>query len=384
MVVVYYVNTYYLDAAIETIQSIKDRVELHVLIEVAPESKETNIIKIENIKLFNLIETAEAVLGNKQWNELKKYFSGVASVHFVVYPFKRSFSPACLRASFMAGLFINRLKPDVIHFDSVSPRITGMFPLVMNKKLFITVHDPLPHTGEGSWKITAVEGLFFRVASGLFFYSAFARNQFSQHYPAIRAMLYLISFQPFTFIRQFFKDTETKGKHILFFGRILAYKGVDMLLDAIPAVLAKFPDEKFVIAGKPLNCSLNLQLVEQYKANIQLIPEHISTVELAGLIGNAKFIVCPYRDATQSGVLMTAYALGKVVVGSDVGAFPEYIHHDINGVLAKPDPVSIANAIIGALENEKYRYLEQNVMAERTDLVNKINEKSLLGAYAAV
>ncbi|MEI2749884.1 MAG: glycosyltransferase [Ferruginibacter sp.] len=68
------------------------------------------------------------------------------------------------------------------------------------------------------------------------------------------------------------------------------------------------------------------------------------------MIENSKFIVCPYRDATQSGVLMTSYAAGKMVLATNVGSFPEYIQDGVNGLLAEVTPESIAQKIIEGLD----------------------------------
>lgn len=381
MVIVYYVNTYYLDAALETIQVVKNMAELHVLIEISPESRKTNIIDVGELDRFNYLEKPETILGSEKWKQIERYFEGVAGVQFVVYGFKRSFSLASYQTASLCGKYINSLKPDVVQFDSISPRIIGMYPYLGNKKIFITVHDPVPHSGEGSWKIKMAEYLFFHLAKGLFFYSRFASEQFARFYPRISARRYVIRFQPFTFIQQFASDTEPESHGILFFGRILIYKGVDMLLEAIPAVLKKYPDEKFIIAGEPLNCELDQQLLNRYRNNIQVISEYISTENLARLIKKAKFVVCPYRDATQSGVLMTAYALGKMVVGTNVGAFPEYIHDNVNGILMEPDPASIAGKIITALDGERYKKLEKNITAGYSPVISEQNQQCLLTAF---
>lgn len=381
MVIVYYVNTYYLDAALETIQAVKNVAELHVLIEVSPESRKTNIIDIGELNGFNYLEKPETVLGPEKWKQIERYFEGVAGVQFVVHGFKRSLSLASYKTAALCGKYINTLKPDVIHFDSISPRLIGMYPYLVNKKIFITVHDPVPHSGEGSWKIKMTEYVFFHLAKGLFFYSRFASEQFAGFYPGISAGKYVIRFQPFTFIQQFASDTPSESNGILFFGRILVYKGVDMLLEAIPAVLKKYPDEKFIIAGEPLNCELDQQLLNRYRDNIQVISAYISTENLARLIKKSKFVICPYRDATQSGVLMTAYALGKMVVGTNVGAFPEYIHDDVNGILMEPDPASIADKIITALDGEHYKILEKNITAGYSRLIGEQNRQCLLTAF---
>jgi glycosyltransferase involved in cell wall biosynthesis len=56
--------------------------------------------------------------------------------------------------------------------------------------------------------------------------------------------------------------------------------------------------------------------------------------------------VCPYTDATQSGVAMTAFALGKPVIASNVGGFMDVINTGHNGILIPPkDSIALANAI---------------------------------------
>jgi glycosyltransferase involved in cell wall biosynthesis len=375
------VNTYYLDAAIELLQSIINDVELHVIIEISPESATSNIIEVENLNNFNTIELPSIVLGIEKWNELSKHFIGVASVHFAVFKNKKSFSIASLSTVNSIATFIKNITPNAIHFDSITPRILGLLPYILNKKIFITVHDPLPHSGEGSWKIKLTEFLYFTFSNGLFFYSKFAKKQFNESHLKFKAKQYNILFQPFTFLQQFKNCSKITGNTILFFGRIVFYKGVDILLTAIPKVISKYPNEIFVIAGKLQDDILDKNILNDYPNNIQLLPHHISTGDLANLIESSKFVVCPYRDATQSGVLMTANAFGKTVVATNVGAFPEYILNDYNGLLSLPDADSIANTIIKALDNSKYNSLELNVQSERSPSILIKNNKALINAY---
>jgi glycosyltransferase involved in cell wall biosynthesis len=79
------------------------------------------------------------------------------------------------------------------------------------------------------------------------------------------------------------------------------------------------------------------------------------------LIRKAKFIVCPYRDATQSGVLMTAMAMHKCVVATNVGSFPEYIQDDYNGLLSFPNPIDLALNLNKALKDDYYLKMNENI-----------------------
>jgi glycosyltransferase involved in cell wall biosynthesis len=382
MVVVYYTQTYYLDATLETIQAIKNEVELHMLIELAPESQKTNIIDVNELEGFNNIEECNNVLGEERYNQLKKYLEGVASVKFIVHKNKKSFSFESLKVTREAGRHIKKIEPDIVHLDTISSRSVALIPYLRNTKVFVTVHDPVAHSGEQSWKDKPLQLVFSSVINGLFFYSKFASDQFQKYYPKIAAPKYLISFQPFSFIKHYaIKEKKEEGTTILFFGRISTYKGVDLLLEALPIVIEKYPDAKFVIAGKVYNYEIKEELVNKYKNNLQLITDYISVEDLAQLIDSAKFIVCPYRDATQSGVLMTSFAFGKMVIASNVGAFPEYIIDNVNGMLAEPNTNSIANKIIAALYHEKYKELGKNVTAHFSEDIQKQNKLSLLTAY---
>jgi glycosyltransferase involved in cell wall biosynthesis len=92
--------------------------------------------------------------------------------------------------------------------------------------------------------------------------------------------------------------------------------------------------------------------------SIRLLNKYVSIQELAELIQNAEFIVCPYREATQSGVLMTAFALNKPVLATNVGAFPEYIVENVNGMLVEPTVNGIEKGILTMLNNNHYKDIE--------------------------
>lgn len=382
MVVVYYTSAHFLDVAIETIQAIKNRTELHVVIEITPLSKKSTIINVDRLDHLRDIEDGETVLGMEQWKALGKYFSGVKSVRFLVHKNPKSLSYGSYRISRKFGKYIMDLTPDVVHFDTVTTRCIGLYRYIRSRKIFITIHDPEPHSGEFSWKKKIPNFLYFRLASGYFFYSQYARDQFLKNYKEIVAPAYVIRFQPVTYLAQFLKELTEVEDYVLFFGRLSPYKGIDLLLNAIPAVLEKFPTQRFVIAGAPdFNYELDMQKINAFRHNIELISKYLTTEELIVLLQKAKFVVCPYRDATQSGVLMTSFAAGKTVIATNVGGFPEYIENNVNGILSEPNAVDIAAAIVSALENNRYRELESKVGRTYSPVVSEDNRRCILAAY---
>jgi glycosyltransferase involved in cell wall biosynthesis len=216
------------------------------------------------------------------------------------------------------------------------------------------------------------------VASRIFFYSDYALKQYINHNSKQNKQLSSIRLKPYTYISKYETEKEKENKYILLFGRISYYKGIDILINSMKIVLLTHPDEQFVIAG---DFSDNMQLFNKIKDedNLVIINKHIEIEELASIISKSKFVVCPYRDATQSGVLMTSFAMQKPVVASNVGAFPEYIEDNFNGLLAKPNHIDFAEKINYALDKGRYKYYESNLKLKNKSAV--VNESELILAY---
>ena len=95
---------------------------------------------------------------------------------------------------------------------------------------------------------------------------------------------------------------------------------------------------------------------------------YISNAETAALFREATVVVCPYRDATQSGVVLTAFAFDVPVVASDAGGLPEYVVSGQTGlVVPVGDAPATADAVCRILEARDYRdTLSNNIAAART------------------
>jgi glycosyltransferase involved in cell wall biosynthesis len=99
------------------------------------------------------------------------------------------------------------------------------------------------------------------------------------------------------------------------------------------------------------------------------------------LIQHAKFLVCPYRDASQSGVLMTAMAIGKPVIATNVGAFPEYIQDGYNGLVAEPNHDSILDRVLHYLEFDRYKEAETYINPAFSQSIATSNQNLIAQTY---
>jgi glycosyltransferase involved in cell wall biosynthesis len=143
---------------------------------------------------------------------------------------------------------------------------------------------------------------------------------------------------------------------LLFFGLIKPYKGLDLLIDAMALVIKQIPEAKLVIAGEVYGDDSiyhkQIQALGLGKA-IETHFRYISEPEISSFFGATSLCILPYKSASQSGVIATAYSFGVPVLASDVGGLGEYIIEGETGYLVPPnDPEKLAIAIVKHLQNK--------------------------------
>ncbi|MGI9419689.1 MAG: glycosyltransferase family 4 protein [Geminicoccaceae bacterium] len=133
-------------------------------------------------------------------------------------------------------------------------------------------------------------------------------------------------------------------RNILFFGRIMAYKGLPILLDAGDALKEEVPGLKLVVAGRgPALDDLRPRLADDH---VELHDGFIPDADVAQLFLDTELVVLPYVEASQSGILALAAAFGKPAIVSDVGEIGELVRSTGMGLVVPPkDPDALANAV---------------------------------------
>jgi len=379
--ILYYVHTYFLDSCLETLQTIKNHVDIDLIIEVSPDSGKSTVFDLSDTKVYTRLEKLGNILTPDKWRLFQPYFDNISSVEVLFFKGKSMLG----FDSIMGGIFLGRLirarNYDVVHFDTASGRAISSLLFLKRNQLALTIHDPVPHVGEESLLLDWVRFIYTHRARSILFYSYYSTQLYLKAHKPVKQNIHQLRLQPYSFIAQFKQQPVSGNRHILFFGQLSYYKGIDLLLDAIPKVLQLYPNEHFIVAGKSKGYVSEQQYLDQNSSNITFIDQYLSIEELSGLIQASKFIVCPYREATQSGVLMTAFAMGKTVLATNVGAFPEYISNGNNALLCDPDSLSIAKGIISMLDSDHYLQLEQNIVPDHSKSADIQNMNTLMHVY---
>ena len=154
-------------------------------------------------------------------------------------------------------------------------------------------------------------------------------------------------------------------KYLLFFGFIRAYKGLDLLLEAmaIPA-LQTIPDLKLLVAGEFYEDAKPYRdLIEKHGLQDRLVlrTDFIPNAEVRHYFCAADLVVQPYKHATQSGVTQVAYHFDKPMVVTNVGGLSELVPHGEVGYVVEPNPQAIASAISNFYTSADAAVLAQNI-----------------------
>ncbi len=161
------------------------------------------------------------------------------------------------------------------------------------------------------------------------------------------------------------KPKESITKKLLFFGYIKKYKGLDILLEAMPLILKDNPDLRLTVAGEVYgDREVYNSIIDKYSLheNVEFNARFIANEEVEQFFTNADVCILPYRSATQSGITQLAFSFCTPVIATDVGGLSEIITENYNGFLIKPDnPEAIAQAVNKYYAEEKCRQFSMNI-----------------------
>jgi glycosyltransferase involved in cell wall biosynthesis len=163
---------------------------------------------------------------------------------------------------------------------------------------------------------------------------------------------------------------ELAGREvILSFGLIGPGKGLELVIDALPAVVAARPTACYVILGAT-HPNLLATEGESYRRSLEdrvavlgmgkhvrFIDRFVGRVELTRWLEGADVFVTPYPNLDQivSGTLSYAMGAGRAIVSTPY-AYASELLDDGRGLLVPPgSPAAWADALIGLLENDELR-----------------------------
>ncbi len=216
----------------------------------------------------------------------------------------------------------------------------------------VIVHDASAHPGDSLSFRFLDQARLLRGARYLVTLSAHvAADLESQNYGFSGQEIIKLWHPPFSFgARPPPPLTHAGLPRVLFFGRLLAYKGLDLLADALSSLGSDLPFVVKICGDGPISPELlRLQTMRRVEIDRRWIPED----ELPELLAWSDAVVLPYREASQSGVAAAALAQGRYVLATMVGGLTEQLSHQALALLVEPNAAALAAGLTKIFELTK-------------------------------
>ncbi|UCF30271.1 MAG: glycosyltransferase family 4 protein [bacterium] len=158
-------------------------------------------------------------------------------------------------------------------------------------------------------------------------------------------------------------------KTLLFFGFIAPYKGLDILISALPRIKEELGDIRLIIAGNIKNPKANPYwikidgMIEENGLGSTLTKDirFIEDDDIETYFKAADVLILPYRYIFQSGILFLSLNFGLPVIATRVGSLEDFVDEGRTGFMCEPeDPILLSDCIIKYFESDLYRDLAQN------------------------
>jgi len=287
-----------------------------------------------------------------------------ASVASCLVDFPRLRNPINLFYALKIYRQIKKFDPDIIHFQGGFIWFAFILPLLLKWPIVTTIHDAEPHHGDNlsrNMRWFLPNAMALRFSARLIVHGDNIKNELLSKSAIHPDKIVKIIHGDGFLYKQHTKPPKYETHRILFFGRLLEYKGLPYLLKAQPLISKEIPDLKICIAGEG-DVLKNYDHLFIDRDCFEIYNHYIDNKLMVELFQKSCLIVLPYSEASQSGVVSLAYTFSRPVVATNVGGLPEIIEHNKTGLIVPPnDEKKLAEAIISLLKDkDKCARLGQN------------------------
>jgi glycosyltransferase involved in cell wall biosynthesis len=196
----------------------------------------------------------------------------------------------------------------------------------------VLVHDATDHPGDATALVNRWLIRDALKADEVVTLSAYVKSALVARFPQLKARTVTL-FHPV--IRSIAAPDKAGGARpigFLFFGRLLAYKGLPLFVEACERLRARSRDFRIGVAGEGHIGELAGRLAA---LNAVVINRWLDYEEVSAVLSGYDCIVLSNIEASQSGVVALAHGLGMPVIATPVGGLTEQIEDRHSGLIAR-------------------------------------------------
>jgi glycosyltransferase involved in cell wall biosynthesis len=229
-----------------------------------------------------------------------------------------------------------------------SPMLVGAIQRA-GARYVAVAHDLMPHPGDGTalaarWSETTIA----RADHVLTLSDAVTRRALDAGIPRDRVTCLFHPTFAFAPPRRR-RLVQGQSLRALFLGRIMPYKGLDLLAEAVTSLRASGVAIELMVHGEG-DLSAVRPVLDAVGADI--VNRWLQDDEVAVALERADVLVLSHVEASQSGLVAAAHGAGLPVVATPVGALPEQIRDGVDGLLADAPTAAALEHALGRLARD--------------------------------
>lgn len=281
---------------------------------------------------------------------------------------------------------VSDFSPDILHIHENGELETLALALRFRSiPLAVSVHDVIPHPGNDSirkLRRVLIEKWIRKCSDSIHLHGVSLQENLRKLSPGRAQKSYVIPHGSLSL----FKHMATGGiarepSTCLFFGRMEKYRGLDNLLRIASIVKETVPGIKIIVAGTGSELT-------RYKSSMadlgvfEIYDSFIADHDVFRFFGRASLLLLPYKEASQSGVVMMGLPFGVPVVANAVGSIPEIIVSGKHGEIVPTGDIRDFADAIRALLADKERW--ERMSANCLELAEQLDFHKLAHEFVAL
>lgn len=283
-----------------------------------------NNIKNQNIEFYGNIKFQDDKLIDKKCLKIYSYSDKKHLFKLLSY----------LKSQFSLLIQAQVKKPYLIHFQWFKiPRLDLILLRLLKAKgvkIVMTAHNILPHDSGSNYK--KIYKKIYHHVDAIIVHTAITKEELISGFNINHGKIHIIPHGVLKMdrnkkvikkVKADFKKKYALENKVVFslLGSINKYKGVDIVAKAWKSLnLSKNTNMHLIVAGSG---NYNLLKPVEKDTSVTLINRFLTDDEFVALVHLSDYVMLPYRQISQSGVLLTALNEKKKVIVSNKGGLPE-------------------------------------------------------------
>ena len=217
----------------------------------------------------------------------------------------------------------------------------------------VVVHDAVRHPGDHTGIVTRWLLRDLNHANLVITLSKAVRDQLLAQRRVSPDRVAVVPHPALSYSRSAGQRRKHEPLRVLFLGRIMAYKGLNILVEAIESMRREGIRVVLSVYGEGELGNLGARL---NRLGSVVVNRWINHAEIGDILRSHHVLALPYVEASQSGVAAAAIGAGLPVVATPVGGLIEQVRHERTGLLAETVAASSLAECLFRLANDNELY----------------------------